>query len=377
MSESSGSLLDIVIPAPGRVYRGFNILQNVPLTFLGSRVLVIGGSRSLAQAAPALTLNLVQHQATAEWTAYGADCSERELARMLALGQTHRVTGVIGVGGGKPLDVAKWVAQSLACPILTVPTSAATCAAWTALTNIYSDEGAFQRDVSLKQAPTALILDYQLIQTAPARTLVAGIGDALAKWYEASVSSGASEDALVIAAVQQARVLRDLLMQDSLPALQNPGSQVWQRVVDACIVLAGVVGGLGGAKCRTVAAHAVHNGLTHLLRHRASWHGEKVAFGILVQLRLDEILQNNQLAVAARRQLLPFYQQIGLPQTLADLGLGELSSGELRMVAQIACAPASDIHHLPFAVSPEALMVALTTPCVGISQGSLQSSSVG
>jgi glycerol dehydrogenase-like iron-containing ADH family enzyme len=196
---------------------------------------------------------------------------------------------------------------------------------------------------------------------APPRTLVAGIGDALAKWYESSVSSGSSEDALVIGAVQQARVLRDLLLQQSAAALREPGGTAWKQVVDACICLAGIVGGMGGAKCRTVAAHAVHNGLTHLSGHRATLHGEKVAFGILAQLRLEEILQGSQLALAARTQLLEFYRQVGLPLNLRDLKLGHLGSADLLHAAQVACQPGSDIHHLPFPVSPEALLVALTT----------------
>ena len=70
--------------------------------------------------------------------------------------------------------------------------------------------------------PNLLILDYDLVQTAPRRTLVAGIGDAIAKWYEASVSSGHLEQTLIVAAVQQARVLRDLLFQKSAVALQAP-----------------------------------------------------------------------------------------------------------------------------------------------------------
>ena len=38
--------------------------------------------------------------------------------------------------------------------------------------------------------------------------------------------------------------------------------------------MAGVIGGMGGAQCRTVAAHAVHNGLTHVAAH-GTLHGEK------------------------------------------------------------------------------------------------------
>jgi glycerol dehydrogenase len=210
-----------------------------------------------------------------------------------------------------------------------------------------------------------LILDYSLIQTAPPRTLVAGIGDALAKWYEASVSSGSSPLTLIIAAVQQARVLRDILFQKSATALKEPGSEDWREVVDASVLLAGVIGGLGGAQCRTVAAHAVHNGLTHIPAAHDAIHGEKVAYGILVQLRLEEMVQGNQLAASARQQLLKFYAEIGLPQTLDDLGLGNITLAELRGAAEIACKPNSDIHRLPFEVVPEQLMAAMvstTTP---------------
>ena len=271
-----------------------------------------------------------------------------------------------GSGGGKALDTAKLVAHQLQLPIITIPTSAATCAAWTPLSNVYSETGAFQYDVPLDRAPDLLVLDYEFVLRAPLQTLKAGIGDGLAKWYEASVSSSGSEDALTIAAVQQARVLRDLLLQNSADAIANPGSTAWVQVVDASVCLAGVMGGLGGAKCRTVAAHAVHNGLTHLLGHKNQLHGAKVAFGILVQLRLEEILQGRQLAASSRQQLLEFYATIGLPTCLEDLNITALSSGisknsSLSVAAEVACSPTSDIHHLPFAVTPEALMVAMTT----------------
>ena len=212
-----------------------------------------------------------------------------------------------------------------------------------------------------------LILDYGLIQTAPQRTLVAGIGDAIAKWYEASVSSGHSEQTMIISAVQQARILRDILFQKSAIALKEPGSETWQEVTDAVVLLAGVIGGIGGAQCRTVAAHAVHNGLTHLLASHGTLHGEKVAYGILVQLRLEEMLQNNQLAASARQQLLKFYGEIGLPQTLDNLGLGDITLTELQRATEIACNPNSDIHRLPFKVVPEQLMAAMvsTTAPVG------------
>jgi len=366
MSQSSGVVssapLFTLNLAPAAVIRGENALDQSgeAIARFGKTPLLVGGDRTLTAAQPFLQPVLKQQLAVAQ-ASYGADCSEASLAALRQTATDHEADLIIGLGGGKALDAAKLVAYQLDLPIVTIPTSAATCAAWTALSNVYSEQGAFLYDISLARCPDLLLLDYRLIQTASQRTLAAGIGDALAKWYEASVSSGHSDQTLVIAAVQQARVLRDILFQKSTAALQAPGSAAWREVVDATVLLAGVIGGLGGAQCRTVAAHAVHNGLTHLLESHDTLHGEKVAYGILVQLRLEEMVQGNQLAATARRQLLKFYAEIGLPQSLSDLGLTEVTLANLQYAAEVACSVGSDIHRLPFEVTPTHLMAAMVS----------------
>ncbi|MCU0524203.1 MAG: iron-containing alcohol dehydrogenase family protein [Elainella sp. Prado103] len=357
--------------APAQVIRGQGLFSTAAaaITQLGQRPLVVAGSQTWAIGQESIEAMAIQQGLNLSHASYGGECSEANLARLRAVIADHRADLVIGIGGGKALDAAKLVAHQTGLPVVTVPTSAATCAAWTALSNVYSDQGAFLYDVALTTCPQLLLLDYALVQTAPSHTLVAGIGDAIAKWYEASVSSGHSDQTLIIAAVQQARVLRDLLLQKSAHALQAPGSSVWREVVDATVLMAGVIGGLGGAQCRTVAAHAVHNGLTHLLQSHGTLHGDKVAYGILVQLRLEELVQGNLLAATARQQLLKFYREIGLPQCLADLGLMDVTLADLARSAEVACHPGSDIHHLPFEVNPThllAAMVSTTAPCAEV-----------
>lgn len=362
MSNHS-AILPTLCVAPAQVIRGQGVLATAgsAIAHLGQRPLVVGGDRTLARVDPLLQPVFKEHRLDAAQASYHPDCSEITLASLRQAAQAHRADVIIGVGGGKALDTSKLVAHQCGLPVVTVPTSAATCAAWTALSNVYSEDGAFLYDVPLSQCPQLLVLDYDLIATAPPRTLVAGIGDAIAKWYEASVSSGHSQRTLLIGAVQQARVLRDILLQKSYTALQNPGSEDWQDVVDASVLLAGVIGGLGGAQCRTVAAHAVHNGLTHLTASHGTLHGEKVAYGILVQLRLEELVQSSQLAATSRQQLLKFYAEIGLPQSLMDLGMATVSIADLQHAAEVACAESSDIHRLPFEVDPAQLMAAMVS----------------
>ena len=220
MTSSSFPVLSI---APAQVIRGSGVLASSAKLFarFGKRPLVVGGEHSLVAALPFIDQPLAD--LTVARSVYQQDCSELAIAALHQSADEHSADFIIGVGGGKALDAAKLLAYQRQLPIVTVPTSAATCAGWTALSNVYSEAGAFLYDVGLPCCPDAIVLDYDLVATAPARTLVAGIGDAIAKWYEASVSSGQSDHTMVIGAVQQARVLRDILFQKSASALKNPG----------------------------------------------------------------------------------------------------------------------------------------------------------
>ncbi len=349
--------------APAVVLRGDGAWQEAlpAIAHLCQQPFLLGRSASTRALREQLSADLSAHGLAVHSGELAHDCCEPDLERLSRQITAAGCDAVLAAGGGKVLDAGKLLAHRHGLPCITVPTSAATCAGWTALANIYSAEGAFEGDVGLDRCPELLVFDHQLVRQAPAHTLASGIADAMAKWYEASVSSGASRDGLVQQAVQMARVLRDQLLLDSREAIHNPGSEAWVRVAEACGLTAGLIGGIGGARCRTVAAHAVHNGLTQLQASHGRLHGEKVGFGILVQLRLEEVIGGNRLAGQARRQLLPFFQELGLPVSLEDLGLARASLSELQEVATFACRPGSDLHHLPFPVEPSDLLAALVS----------------
>ena len=349
--------------APSRVIRGGQAWQqSLPvIADLCKRPLLLGRSPATQAIRAGLKADLTARDLTVVEAQLNFDCCEEDLIRLEAVLKEAACDCVIAAGGGKVLDAGKLLACRLKLPCITVPLSAATCAGWTALANIYSQDGAFVSDEALDACPDLLIFDHGLIRQAPTQTLASGIADALAKWYEASVGSGSSTDGIIQQAVQMARVLRDQLLIDAVDAISHPDSEAWVRVAEACGLTAGVIGGLGGAQCRTVAAHAVHNGLTQLPACHGRLHGEKVGFGILVQLRLEERLGGNQLAAQSRRQLLPLLKQLGVPVTLQDLGLGETGLHDLRAICSFACRPGSDLNHLPFEVTETDLLEALVS----------------
>jgi glycerol dehydrogenase len=116
-----------------------------------------------------------------------------------------------------------------------------------------------------------------------------------------------------------------------------------ERLVEANTLLSG----LGFESSGLAAAHAVHNGLTAAPGTHAYFHGEKVAYGLLVQL----VLEGQPRPVV--EAVLAFATRVGLPITLAEVGLDGLSADLLRRVADRATAPGETIHNEPFEVRPD------------------------
>ncbi|MBO8234047.1 iron-containing alcohol dehydrogenase family protein [Prochlorococcus marinus XMU1419] len=280
------------------------------------------------------------------------DCCYEDISRIKNLILNNNHDSVIAAGGGKVLDTGKYIADCLNIPCITVPLSASTCAGWTALSNIYTKNGQFIKDVALSSCPKILVYDHEFIQTAPSRTLASGIADALAKWYESSITSSTIDDGLVQQAIQISRVLRDQLLINGEKAFKGEfvNNPSWRNTVDACGLTAGLVGGIGGEKCRTAAAHAIHNAITQIITPNKFLHGEIVGVGLLLQLRLEEIKNNNKLADQSTKQLLLLMKQLNLPTTIAQLGINVFEDNNLEKIADFTCRDKSEIHFLPFEI---------------------------
>jgi len=281
------------------------------------------------------------------------DCCYEDISRVKNIISNNNNDCVIAAGGGKVLDSGKYIAESLDIPCITVPLSASTCAGWTALSNIYTKDGQFIKDVALGSCPKILIYDHKFIQTAPSRTLASGVADALAKWYESSITSSTIDDGLVQQAIQISRVLRDQLLIDGEKAFKGQFENYpsWQNTIEACGLTAGLVGGIGGEKCRTAAAHAIHNAITQIITPNKFLHGEIVGVGLLLQLRLEEMKNNNKLADQSIKLLFVLMKELNLPTTIAELGINVFKNNNLEKIADFACRDKSEIHFLPFEIS--------------------------
>ena len=121
-----------------------------------------------------------------------------------------------------------------------------------------------------------------------------------------------------------------------------------------------MIGGIGGEKCRTAAAHAIHNAITQISSTRKPLHGEIVGVGILLQLRLEETKNNNKLANQSIKQLMVLMKKLNLPTTIADLGINVFENNNLQKIAEFTCRDKSEIHFLPFEINQQDIIETIT-----------------
>lgn len=344
---------------PGRYVQGAGAIAALPgeLSRLGDRHLIVCSPSQRDGLLPRLSSTL-ESAGALRIEPFGRECTDGEIERLLAIARDFGAQTMTAMGGGKTMDCAKAVASRAGIPSVVVPTIASTDAPCSSVCVVYTEEGVFKRVDLLPRNPDVVLVDTEVIAQAPARHLASGMGDALATWFEAeSCQLGRGKNiagaAGSMTALALARLCYETVRDWGLAALTSCRAQVvtpaLERIVEANTLLSGLgfeSGGLG-------AAHSIHNGLTALAGTHGKSHGEKVAFGVLAGLFLTGK------APTVLDEVYGLCEALELPTTLADLGIGEVDSAGLMLVAEKACSPEESIHNEPVEISPRLVFAAL------------------
>lgn len=268
--------------------------------------------------------------------------------------ETKQLDGIIAVGGGKVLDLGKLVASEMKIPCICLPTLASTCAAYTPVSIVYNDKHEMIDMLFFSQSISLTLIDPQVLLHSPKDYLVAGIGDTLAKWYESDPILSNMTDLSVEVEIARfaAKSCQKNLLDEGKQAILDLESQTLSpsfiKVIETNIMLAGMVGGFGDKYGRTSGAHSIHDALTHIPETAKQLHGNKVAYGILVQLGFEEKWEEVN-------QLLPFFTDLGLPISYQELGC---TNQDMEKVARLASKD-EFMSLLPFEVSEEMIMTSI------------------
>lgn len=349
--------MENIILSPTKYIQGANSLSNIA-KYAKKNAFIIADNFVMNLTENIIMESFKKENLTTTFEIFNGECSKNEVNRLKEILKEKKSEIVIGVGGGKTLDTAKALAYYSNLPVVIVPTIASTDAPCSALSVLYTDDGVFDEYLILPNNPNIVLMDTEIIAKAPARLLASGMGDALATYFEARACerSGALNMGGGLptkASMALAKLCFDTLISDGEKAMFAAQKCVCTKAVENIIEANTYLSGIGFESGGLAAAHAIHNGLTALEECHDLYHGEKVAFGTLVQLFLENA------PMEEIDEVLFFCKNIGLPTSLEDLGVNSIERERLLEVAKLACAPGETIHNMPFEVTPEKVVAAI------------------
>ena len=346
--------------APNRYIQGDRTLDHLGRYLLivpskRAAILISEGGQQRYGERLAKSLNRAQVESTV--VTFQGECSHEEVNRVAEILQAKAtsVDCVIAVGGGKCIDTSRCVAYRLGVPAVICPSLASNDAPCSALSVMYSPEGVFKEFEFFPNSPALVVVDTRIVAEAPERYIVAGMGDAMATWYEARTCLNNPKARSVLGArpTLAAGAIGELcaktLFGYGLAAVEavkcSEVNDALESIVEANTLLSGIGFESGGL----AVAHSVGQGLTVVPRvHHNHLHGEMVAIGLLTQLILETREEEG-------KKVAEFFAKVGLPVHHGQISLSPPNDTELGEVMDAAMAqPIS--RNEPFAVTKESLL---------------------
>jgi glycerol dehydrogenase len=350
--------------SPGKYIQGRGELENLThhLMGLGDRALALIDPNMYDPLKARLEERFGRTELNFVSEKFRGEVTLNEINRVSEIALNEKSNVVIGIGGGKTIDTAKAVANRIKSPVVVVPTAASTDAPCSALSVIYTDEGVYSGVIRYIRNPDIVLVDSDIVSKAPVRLLVSGMGDALATFFEARANQESESANFVgtgfrrsLSGMALARLCYETLLEDGLKAKFAVERGACTEAVENIIEANTLLSGLGFENCGCAAAHGIHDGLTALEETHHKYHGEKVAFGTICQL----VMENRPMKEID--EVIRFCKEVRLPMTFADLGIEHAQKSDLMKVAEKSIAEDSTIHAEPFQVTAEMVYDAMVT----------------
>lgn len=344
-----------VFKSPSRYIQGAGVIEELAkeTEAIGQQPLLIADEVVWDITKEAIEASFKGSKSEYHFEQFNGEASTKEIDRISDKGKEQSADVVIGVGGGKTLDTVKAVSDQLGVPVVIVPTTASTDAPTSALSVIYSDDGVFEGYKFYDKNPELVLVDTAIVVNAPIRLFASGICDAMATLVEVKATLKRNGDTMAggkptLASQAIAEMAEKTLFEHGLSAYKSANEGIVTPAVEAIVEANTLLSGLGFENGGLAGAHAIHNGFTALHGdiHDLT-HGEKVAYGTLVQLVLERKTETEI------KKYIDFYNQIDMPTTLEDMHLTDTSFEDLIEVGKLATADGETMENLDPQITAE------------------------
>lgn len=343
----------------GKYVQGYGVIRDLKkyADWMGTRFMVIGTASGLKRGDLRGTIAAALEGKEIQFYEFSGECSWNNIHRLMEAVQAFGAETLIGVGGGKVVDTTKAAALNLGhLNEVIIPTIAATDAYTSASSCIYDEETHMMIEATNSpKNPDLVLVDTQILLQAPVRQFVSGMGDALSTYVGGLVCQQnflnnhhggvGTHTALAIA-----KLSYDMLLQygrqAKLAAEQKALSDAYNAIVEVNILMSGMGfenNGSSSDHCFYFATLALPG------REEYVYHGEGVAFSTCCQLVMQGA-SNEQLDEVFR-----FCRDVGLPITLDDMHLGNLTDEEYDVMTKAALEQ-EFMRNQPFEVTYEKVM---------------------
>ncbi|MBD9722245.1 iron-containing alcohol dehydrogenase family protein [Streptomyces caniscabiei] len=218
----------------------------------------------------------------ADWFEVGGGTLDDAIKLADAMKRGH-YDAVVGLGGGKIIDCAKFAAARVGLPLVAVATNLSHDGLCSPVATLDNDAGRGSYGVP---NPIAVVIDLDVIREAPVRFVRSGIGDALsnisavADWELANRETGEAIDGLAAAMARQA----------GEAVLRHPGGvgdDGFLQVLAEGLVLTGISMSVAGdSRPASGACHEINHAFDLLFPRRAASHGEQCGLGAAFAMHL-------------------------------------------------------------------------------------------
>ena len=306
---------------------GENAFDAIPETLASygaKTVVLVGGERALAAAAPGIKEALAGTDIEVlDTIVYGKDSTRTNVNRLLDAPAFRDADVAFAIGGGKAIDTVKTASSELNKTVFSVPTICSNCSAATAIAVIYHDDGSLE-GYAYPPCPAHIFINPRIIAEAPEEYFWAGIGDALSKqpeveWATSTRELGHTASLGLALAHTCTEPLMTWGVQGLADVRANRSSEAVRQIALDIVVNTGYVSNLTNQPdfyYNSTLAHAFYNGSTGVHRAGKHLHGEVVSFGVLVMFAYAS--NTSELERYAK-----FNKKLGLPVTLAEIDLDE------------------------------------------------------